>query len=114
MLIKRCTCSLRRSAGLVSRIKERCQPEIEQYERCLLANPDTPSTCVGQLRKLQLCTEAAGLVQQSHACGPDCGLGDRARAAAGRPSAETRESRRRRARRLAAARRRRFEAVTID
>jgi len=63
------------SAGLVSRIKQRCQPEIEQYERCLLANPNSPGTCVGQLRKLEQCTQTAGLVQQAHAA-PACDCGD--------------------------------------
>ena len=46
-------------SGLVNSLKERCQPQIEQYERCLKANPSNADTCVPLLEKLWVCTEEA-------------------------------------------------------
>ena len=51
-------CAATRSV-LVSAIKERCRPQIEQYERCLRASPDAPSTCAGKLQRMWECTEGA-------------------------------------------------------
>jgi len=45
------------SSGLVEAIKARCRPQIDQYERCLKANPAQPETCAAKLEALWLCTE---------------------------------------------------------
>ncbi|EOD10687.1 hypothetical protein EMIHUDRAFT_215476 [Emiliania huxleyi CCMP1516] len=44
-------------SGLVEAIKSRCKPQIDQYERCLKANPARPETCTGKLEALGDCTE---------------------------------------------------------
>ena len=54
-----CDTALLRSSGLVNSLKQRCQPQIEQYERCLKANPSNADTCVPLLEKLWVCTEEA-------------------------------------------------------
>ena len=38
-------------------IKSRCKPQIDQYERCLKANPARPETCTGKREALGDCTE---------------------------------------------------------
>mmetsp|Transcript_16456 Transcript_16456/g.33225 ORF Transcript_16456/g.33225 Transcript_16456/m.33225 type:complete len:117 (+) Transcript_16456:127-477(+) len=40
----------------VNVVKERCKPQIEQYERCLKANASSPDTCTVQLNKLFECS----------------------------------------------------------
>jgi len=42
---------------LVGALKERCAPQIEQYERCLKANADEPTTCQPHLRRLWDCSD---------------------------------------------------------
>mmetsp|Transcript_29169 Transcript_29169/g.89355 ORF Transcript_29169/g.89355 Transcript_29169/m.89355 type:complete len:112 (+) Transcript_29169:75-410(+) len=42
---------------LVEAIKDRCKEQIDQYERCLKANPARPHTCAGKLEGLWQCTE---------------------------------------------------------
>lgn len=58
-------------SGLVNALKQKCQGEIEQYERCLKANAGSPETCMPHLERLWACSEQ-GLSQSQHTCGPDC------------------------------------------
>ena len=59
-------------SGMVNSLKDRCRGQIEQYERCLKANANSPDACVPQLERLWACSEQADARVQQHACGPDC------------------------------------------
>ena len=59
-------------------MKERCKPQIEQYERCLKGNAAHPEACTGQLKKLYACSEGkldapVESVSHMHPPGCDCG-----------------------------------------
>ena len=42
---------------LVANVKARCKSHIEQYERCLQANPTATQTCAPALESLMRCTD---------------------------------------------------------
>ena len=65
------SCAAKHS-GLVNALKQKCQGEIEQYERCLKANAGSPDTCMPHLERLWACSEGVSPQQQQHTCGPDC------------------------------------------
>ena len=61
-------------------VKERCKPQIEQYELCLKANASASDTCVPLLERLWECSEQVLLeppagqpASDAHVHGPDCG-----------------------------------------
>ena len=66
----------------VNTVKDRCKPQIEQYERCLKANASSPDTCTVQLTKLFECSniqqgaEPAHIGIASHPAGCSCGQHD--------------------------------------
>ena len=44
-------------SSLVNSVKDKCKPQIEQYERCLKANPANTETCTLHLERLWACAE---------------------------------------------------------
>eukprot|EP00965_Chrysotila_dentata_P078082 2574764-Pleurochrysis_carterae.AAC.1 len=82
-LLPKCVCL--RSSTIVTGVKERCKPEIEQYERCLKGNPSKPATCTLQLEELWRCSDGtAAPAMKAHAPQnkklphtKDCGCGEK-------------------------------------
>lgn len=59
-------------SGLVNSVKERCKPQIEQYERCLKANGHSPGTCQPMLEKLWACSEGVNPHSPQVCTDPNC------------------------------------------
>ena len=65
-------------SSVVNSVKDRCRPQIEQYERCLKGNPESAQTCAVQLERLWQCSdglESAAAAGAAATHPPNCTCG---------------------------------------